>query len=56
MKYTSALPYGYEGVVARARKLRFESSVIPYGSQTLREKLYGEDRFESSVIPYGSQT
>ena len=35
---------------------RFESSVIPYGSETkLHEDLH-DKAFESSAIPYGSET
>ena len=56
MKYTSVLPYGYEGVVACAWELRFESSVISYGSQTHIFLHMLQALFESSVISYGSQT
>ena len=41
---------------AVTRKLRFESSVISYGSQTYMERIGLEPMFESSVISYGSQT
>ena len=37
-------------------KLRFESSVISYGSQTNKDINRTSDWFESSVISYGSQT
>ena len=37
-------------------KLRFESSVISYGSQTELLTYNSYYRFESSVISYGSQT
>ena len=36
--------------------LRFESSVISYGSKTLFEVSVPESVFESSVISYGSKT
>ena len=36
--------------------LRFESSVISYGSQTMRYYNKRDIPFESSVISYGSQT
>ena len=36
--------------------LRFESSVISYGSQTINNGLLSYLPFESSVISYGSQT
>lgn len=36
-------------------KLRFESSVISYGSKTNGSQLTREVLFESSVIPYGSK-
>ena len=34
----------------------FESSVISYGSQTVKQHDRGLNVFESSVISYGSQT
>ena len=40
----------------RGAATRFESSVIPYGSQTVRLWAWPLVLFESSVIPYGSQT
>ena len=39
-----------------AKILKFESSVILYGSQTSAVKEVKQIRFESSVILYGSQT
>ena len=36
--------------------LRFESSVISYGSETVRHWKACRDVFESSVISYGSET
>ena len=42
-------------VVVQARKLRFESSVISYGSQAYADTCYSVHGFESSVISYGSQ-
>ena len=41
---------------AVTRKLRFESSVISYGSQTDLLDTVLPRQFESSVISYGSQT
>ena len=38
------------------RIMRFESSVISYGSQTIHYVFNGLFLFESSVISYGSQT
>ena len=35
---------------------QFESSVISYGSETIREGLLFPEEFESSVISYGSET
>ena len=43
-------------VVAFIRKLRFESSVISYGCQTIGVMPITQDGFESSVISYGCQT
>ena len=43
-------------VVAFIRKLRFESSVISYGCQTVCAIQYFFLKFESSVISYGCQT
>jgi len=43
-------------VVAFIFKLRFESSVISYGSQTKYLENVAKGMFESSVISYGSQT
>ena len=43
-------------VVAFIRKLRFESSVISYGCQTLTPSTLACSSFESSVISYGCQT
>ena len=42
-------------VVVQARKLRFESSVISYGSQAISVHVVVCIWFESSVISYGSQ-
>ena len=42
------LPYFYN--------LRFESSVISYGSKTAIVADMHDNRFESSVISYGSKT
>ena len=36
--------------------MEFESSVIPYGSQTTAKNIKITTQFESSVIPYGIQT
>ena len=44
------------GIWFRRFKIRFESSVIPYGSKTLRVLFAVSSLFESSVIPYGSKT
>ena len=38
------------------REMRFESSVISYGSETDEEEDHDEYEFESSVISYGSET
>ena len=46
----------FRRVVTFTRKLRFESSVISYGSQTERKFRNQRKSFESSVISYGSQT
>ena len=43
-------------VVAFIRKLRFESSVISYGCQTVKISSSNTLLFESSVISYGCQT
>ena len=43
-------------VVAFIRKLRFESSVISYGCQTVIASEQADLLFESSVISYGCQT
>ena len=43
-------------VVAFIRKLRFESSVISYGCQTVLCDVFPTVAFESSVISYGCQT
>ena len=45
-----------QNAVLLARKLRFESSVISYGSQTENDGTGIAQKFESSVISYGSQT
>ena len=37
-------------------KLRFESSVISYGSKTVNTRNVYRNGFESSVISYGSKT
>lgn len=37
-------------------KLRFESSVISYGSKTITLDEWYSDEFESGVISYGSKT
>ena len=42
--------------MALTRKLRFESSVISYGSQPAPAIFNEVPEFESSVISYGSQT
>ena len=46
----------FRRVVTFTRKLRFESSVISYGSQTIILEVHHNRQFESSVISYGSQT
>ena len=46
----------FRRVVTFTRKLRFESSVISYGSQTAHIDTSLPYSFESSVISYGSQT
>ena len=46
----------FRRVVTFTRKLRFESSVISYGSQTNLMLRLMSTVFESSVISYGSQT
>ena len=46
----------FRRVVTFTRKLRFESSVISYGSQTDGVNDDTTALFESSVISYGSQT
>ena len=46
----------FRRVVTFTRKLRFESSVISYGSQTEHANDHHQNEFESSVISYGSQT
>ena len=46
----------FRRVVTFTRKLRFESSVISYGSQTKLAAGEPLPEFESSVISYGSQT
>lgn len=46
----------FRRVVTFTRKLRFESSVISYGSQTFLKTPQVKHTFESSVILYGSQT
>ena len=46
----------FRRVVTFTRKLRFESSVISYGSQTRMLINVNQVVFESSVISYGSQT
>ena len=46
----------FRRVVTFTRKLRFESSVISYGSQTIFHGYIQAVQFESSVISYGSQT
>ena len=46
----------FRRVVTFTRKLRFESSVISYGSQTEYPSDMAAIKFESSVISYGSQT
>ena len=42
--------------VGMTRKLRFESSVISYGNQTVVLSCQCVPTFESSVISYGNQT
>ena len=42
--------------VGMTRKLRFESNVISYGNQTIRELHITDGMFESNVISYGNQT
>ena len=44
------------GVVTFILKLRFESSVVSYGSQTIPPSNILSMLFESSVVSYGSQT
>lgn len=44
----------FRRVVTFTRKLRFESSVISYGSQTIASATQINAAFESSVIPYDS--
>ena len=39
----------------RYSHLRFESSVISYGSEAVIKWAFGVVRFESSVISYGSE-
>ena len=50
MKYTL---YGVQSHLFL--NLRFESSVIRYGTQAKIEIVNAEDMFESSVIRYGTQ-
>ena len=56
MKYKETTIWNAGVVVAFIFKLRFESSVISYGSQTELLTYNSYYRFESSVISYGSQT
>ena len=56
MKYKETTICNTGVVVAFIFKLRFESSVISYGSQTLADCFKISCTFESSVISYGSQT
>ena len=42
--------------VAKSRMLKFESSVISYGSKTVTSLAKKSLVFESSVISYGSKT
>ena len=46
----------YNIVVDVILKLRFESSVISYGNQTIIFPAINAVMFESSVISYGNQT
>ena len=56
MKYKETTICNTGVVVAFIFKLRFESSVISYGSQTKYLENVAKGMFESSVISYGSQT
>ena len=56
MKYKETTIWNTGVVVAFIFKLRFESSVISYGSQTCWFPDECSLWFESSVISYGSQT
>ena len=56
MKYKETTICNTGVVVAFIFKLRFESSVISYGSQTTSPQAIKMYAFESSVISYGSQT
>ena len=56
MRFTKNIHMKLRRVVAFIRKLRFESSVISYGCQTLLQSRSKESWFESSVISYGCQT
>ena len=56
MKYKETTICNTGVVVAFIFKLRFESSVISYGSQTRTKRKERQSKFESSVISYGSQT
>ena len=56
MRFTKNIHMKLRRVVAFIRKLRFESSVISYGCQTLFDALWMNEMFESSVISYGCQT
>ena len=56
MKYKETTICNTGVVVAFIFKLRFESSVISYGSQTTADLGFINAPFESSVISYGSQT
>lgn len=54
MKYKETTIWNTGVVVAFIFKLRFESSVISYGSQTSTLSSVTNPLFESSVILYGS--
>ena len=56
MRFTKNIHMKLRRVVAFIRKLRFESSVISYGCQTVLTFLTALSLFESSVISYGCQT
>ena len=56
MRFTKNIHMKLRRVVAFIRKLRFESSVISYGCQTISPPTSAREAFESSVISYGCQT